>query len=137
MTGKNQCDKMLQIAKECAANAYAPYSKCYVGACVEAEDGTLFGGCNVENLVLSPTICAEVTAIGAMITAGKKRIKSILVLGPAGGILFAPCGRCRQMIREFAALDTPIYLYAQDKGFIKKVTLGHLLPDSIGPEDFK
>lgn len=129
--------KMLQIAKTCAANAYAPYSKCHVGACVEAEDGTLFGGCNVENLLQSPTVCAEVVAITAMIAAGKQRIKTVLVLGPPGDILFAPCGRCRQVIREFASLNTPIYLYSQDHGFIKEIPLGYLLPDSLGPEDFK
>jgi cytidine deaminase len=63
----------------------------------------------------------------------------------------SPCGICRQFLREFAALDTPIYMVAdgyprdQDvpklleggEGYddlIKKMTLEELLPMSFGPE---
>lgn len=57
---------------------------------------------------------------------------------------------CRQVIREFCALDMPILLVpgdypkaADDKdagkpgiteGGVKETTLGELLPDSFGPE---
>lgn len=137
MHNKQLIDKMLKIATDAAACAYAPYSKFHVGACVEAEDGSLFGGCNIENAAYSPTICAEVAAISSMITAGKKKIKSILVLGP-GNVLCTPCGRCRQVIREFVvSLDTPVYLCSEDVGLMKTVTLGYLLPDSFGPENLE
>ena len=62
----------------------------------------------------------------------------------------SPCGICRQFLREFAALDTPIYMVADgypreekvpdvldgegSEGLIKVMTLGELLPMSFGPE---
>ena len=55
----------------------------------------------------------------------------------------SPCGLCRQVIREFCALDMPVLLVpSQDscgededilKG-IKIMTLDELLPMSFGPE---
>jgi len=128
---------MAQKACEVMQNAYAPYSKFHVGACVEAEDGTLFVGCNVENAAYGPTNCAERSAIFSMISAGKKRIKSIAVVGP-GTELCTPCGVCRQVIREFASPDTPIYLCnSQTKSVVKTVTLDSLLPLSFGPENLE
>lgn len=124
--------EMLEIARKMHLNAYAPYSKYLVGACVEAEDGTLFSGCNVENASYGITLCAEAVAICSMIAAGKKRIKSIAVVG-SGKELCTPCGRCRQLIREFAAPDTPIYL-CDENMLCETVTIEQLLPMSFGPE---
>ena len=44
-------------------NAYAPYSKFKVGACVLMKDGTMFDGCNIENASFGATNCAERTAM--------------------------------------------------------------------------
>lgn len=125
-------ETMIELAREAMKQAYAPYSKYYVGVCVEAEDGSLFTGCNVENALYGIGICAEVNAISSLITAGKKRIKSLLVMS-SGDLLSTPCGRCRQFIREFAAPDTPIYLCIKDK-ISETATLEQLLPKSFGPE---
>jgi len=123
---------MMQRAREVMDKAYAPYSNYHVGVCVEAEDGTLFAGCNVENASYGVTICAEVNAITSLIAAGKKRIKSLLVVG-SGGELCTPCGKCRQFIREFASLDVPIYLADKEK-VCRVMTLDELLPMSFGPD---
>jgi cytidine deaminase len=128
----SQREKMRTIAIEMLDKAYAPYSKYHVGACVEAEDGTLFGGCNVENASYGLSICAETNAILHMVTAGRKRIKSIALIG-SGTELCTPCGRCRQKIREFAGPDIPIYLCDKSQ-VVKTVTLGELLPMSFGPD---
>lgn len=125
-------EQMLKIARDMMGRAYAPYSKYLVGVCIEAEDGTLFGGCNIENASYGLTICAEVAAICCMKVAGKKRIKSMALIG-SGKELCTPCGRCRQMIREFATLDMPIYLCNKDV-VEKVVTLEELLPMSFGPD---
>lgn len=125
---------MAQKAWEIMQNAYSPYSKYKVGACVEAEDGTLFTGCNVENASYSLTKCAEANAITTMVAAGKKRIKSIAVMG-SGKELCTPCGACRQIIREFANQNIPIYLCdSQTKKVAKTTTLAELLPLSFGPD---
>lgn len=42
--------------------AYSPYSKFTVGAALLCKDGTIIQGCNVENISLGLTICAERTA---------------------------------------------------------------------------
>ncbi len=123
-------ETMIELARETMDRAYAPYSNYHVGVCAEAEDGSLFAGCNVENALYGIGVCAEVTAICSLIAAGKKRIKSLLVMGQ-GSELCTPCGRCRQFMREFATLDTPIHL-ADTSRVHKTVTLQQLLPMSWG-----
>lgn len=131
MRMSNNKNKMFEIICEMMKNAYAPYSNYRVGACVETKDGFLFGGCNVENLAFGSTICAERNAISSMIAAGKKDIKSIALAGSGDQLCF-PCGACRQYMREFAPPDTPIYLFDKDKGYVKTITLGKLLPMPSG-----
>lgn len=131
MTQSNKIDKMFEVVLKMMKNAYAPYSNYHVGACVEAEDGTLFGGCNVENSAFGSTICAERNAISFMIAAGKRNIKSIALAGSGDELCF-PCGACRQYMSEFAAPNTPIYLFDKSQRYRKILTLGKLLPMPIG-----
>ncbi len=125
---------MAKKACEAMQNAYAPYSKYKVGACVEAEDGTLFTGCNVENASYGLTNCAERSAIFALISSGKRKIKALAVVG-SGDELCTPCGACRQVIREFAIPDAPIYLCdPRTEKVIETTNIKTLLPKSFGPE---
>ena len=127
-------DLMAKKACEVMGNAYAPYSKYHVGACVQAEDGTLFTGCNVENASYGLTNCAERSAIFALISAGKKKITAIAIVG-SGEEIGSPCGACRQVIREFADPDTPIYLCdAKTQKVVETTNIEKLLPNSFGPE---
>ncbi len=126
-------DKMIQVAREARKNAYAPYSEFYVGACVRSEDGELFGGCNVENASYGLTICAEASAICALIAAGKKQITEIAVIG-SGNVPCPPCGACRQLIREFATTDTKVHICSTEE-VLHTFTLEELLPKSFGPEN--
>jgi len=125
---------MAKKACEAMQHAYAPYSKYKVGACVSAEDGSLFTGCNVENASYGLTVCAERAAIFALISAGKKKVTA-LALVVSGDDLGTPCGACRQVIREFAAPDAPIYLCDSRTQKIVEITnIETLLPKSFGPE---
>ena len=124
-------DDLLQLARRMMLRAHAPYSKFHVGAAVRAEDGSIHGGCNVENAAYPQGTCAEAGAIAAMVAAGGKRILECVVIGP-GPELITPCGGCRQKLREFATDDLPVHLCGPD-GLHRTVTLGQLLPMSFGP----
>ena len=93
-------EKLLSAARECRDRAFAPFSGFRVGAAVEADDGSIFAGCNVESASYGLTMCAERVAIFAAVAAGRKRIKRVSVVAESDE-LTAPCGACRQVIWEF------------------------------------
>ncbi len=62
-------------------NAYAPYSRFYVGAAILSTDGRIFTGCNVENAAYGAGICAERTAVFKAISEGAKEFDAIAVCG--------------------------------------------------------
>jgi cytidine deaminase len=126
-------DEMTALARQAMANAHAPYSRFAVGAALRAESGKLYAGCNVENAAYPQGQCAEASAIGAMVTAGDRRIVEIVVLG-SGDTLCTPCGGCRQRLVEFATPDTPVHIGNAD-GIRKTVTLGELTPLFFGPHN--
>lgn len=104
--------------------AYAPYSGYRVGAALEAEDGRVFDGCNVENASYSVTCCAERVALFSAVTAGARRFRRMVVA--AAGSTPYPCGACRQALSELAP-DLPITVLAGD-GVRHEFTLDTLLP---------
>lgn len=113
--------------------AYAPYSRFRVGAAVRTREGTIHRGCNVENAAFPEGVCAEASALAAMVMAGERSVAAIAVAG-GGHRLCTPCGGCRQKIREFAAPETPI-LVCGPEGLRKQFRLAELLPASFGPDN--
>jgi cytidine deaminase len=128
-----QLDDMIAVARRAMANAYAPYSRFSVGACLRAESGQLYGGCNVENAAYPLGQCAEASAIGAMVTGGDRRIIEIVVMG-GGPELCSPCGGCRQKLFEFAGPDTPVHL-CDERGVRRTLRLADLTPLFFGPKN--
>jgi cytidine deaminase len=92
--------ELVARARAVREHAYAPYSRFLVGAALRAENGQIFVGCNVENASYGGTICAERSAILAMVAAGQRSITAIAVFTDAD-TLAMPCGLCRQVISEF------------------------------------
>lgn len=124
--------EMFDAAVAAMNHAYAPYSRYPVGAAVRSESGRVYAGCNVENAAYPQGWCAETSAIAAMVTAGERRITAVLTVA-TGELVGTCCGGCRQKLREFASLDTPVWSCGPD-GLRAEFTLGGLLPDSFGPE---
>lgn len=126
-------DDLLSLARAMMGRAYAPYSKFHVGAALRAEDGSIHGGCNVENAAYPQGLCAEASAMAALVGAGRRRIVEALVIG-GGEALCTPCGGCRQKLREFAGDNLPIHVCGPE-GWRCTLTLGELLPLSFGPHN--
>ena len=130
-----QIEQLANEAKQAMKMAYVPYSKFPVGAALEAEDGTIYRGCNIENSAYGLANCAERTAIFKAVSEGVKSFKSITVIGDTEGPI-SPCGSCRQVISEFCASDMPVYL-TNMKGDIQETTVGELLPGAFTKEDLE
>jgi homotetrameric cytidine deaminase len=124
--------ELLRLAREAAGRAYAPYSGFPVGAAVRTEDGRRYAGANVENAAYPQGQCAEASALGAMVAGGGGRVVEVVVAAPSEAEC-APCGGCRQRLREFADADAPIHL-ADLERVRRTASLGELLPLSFGPE---
>ena len=128
----SQRDALLNAARAAQKMAYAPYSKFLVGAAVLDEQGRIHSGCNVENAAYPEGLCAEASALSAMVLAGSTHARAVLVVG-TGGAWITPCGGCRQKLREFCAAETPI-LTANESAVGPSYTLAQLLPASFGPD---
>jgi homotetrameric cytidine deaminase len=117
-------DPLVALAEEARERAYAPYSGYRVGAALEATDGRVFSGCNVENASYSVTCCAERSALFAAVSAGARHFRRLVVVAAGRGPY--PCGACRQALTEFAP-DLAVTVVTED-GESHEFTLERLLP---------
>lgn len=115
------------------ARSYARYSNFAVASAVVDEAGGVHFGVNVENAAYPSGTCAEQTAIGAMITAGGRRIARVYIAAASGAVV-QPCGACRQRIGEFAAKTCEI-VSVQAGAASLRTPFWSLLPEAFGPAD--
>lgn len=113
--------------------AYVPYSNFPVAALIQSAGGRWYGGCNVETAHYK-SVCAEASSISAMVSAGEREIRSIYILGPEGSAC-APCGDCRQRLREFGGDQARVRLVSDEGRVLRDIAIGDLLPAAFGPDD--
>ncbi len=118
-------DALFAAASRARNNAYAPYSRFAVGAAVLSDDGAIHVGCNVENASFPEGWCAETTALGAMVSAGGRKVVEVVVLADAA--LCTPCGGCRQRLAEFAGPEVVVHI-CDTAGLRRTFTMAELLP---------
>ncbi|PCH36475.1 cytidine deaminase [Wolfiporia cocos MD-104 SS10] len=139
-------ERLVYAAFEAREHAYSPYSKFRVGAALLTTSGSIIKGCNVENASYGGTICAERTAIVKAVSEGARAFNAIAVVTDVSSTI-SPCGICRQVLREFCALNMPVLLVPADyelrtargvpAGGILETSVGELLPHSFGPEQLE
>ena len=131
--------ELMRFAEEARKFSYTPYSHFAVGAALLTTGGKVYTGCNIENASYSPTNCAERTAVFKAVSEGERHFAAIAVIGaPEGeaGRFCAPCGVCRQVLREFCEPETFRVLLGTTES-VTAYTLAELLPASFSPDDLK
>jgi cytidine deaminase len=126
LPGSERPDEVLvQAARDVRERAHAPYSGFKVGAALEATDGTVSIGCNVENATYGLTMCAERSAIFRAIADGKRRFSRVAVVADTAEPT-PPCGSCRQLLWEFCG-DIEVVLANLDR-VTARYRMSDLLP---------
>jgi cytidine deaminase len=135
---------LVAAAMAAARGAYAPYSGFHVGAALQFADGAVVQAANVENASYGLSLCAEANAVARAMTEGRRGgLVAVAIAGgrpdlagdiSLGGEPVMPCGRCRQMLHELAALGgtDPEVIGVSETG-LTRMPLSALLPLAFGP----
>ena len=132
--------RLVDEAVKIRPRAYAVYSNYLVGAAVADADGGIHVGANMEGVDYTLTVHAEQHTMNAMRLATDARAVALAFAVQSPAEAPAPCGICRQRIREFAAsLSIPIVAVNLDDRLeilrINRYPFELLLPNSFGPEN--
>lgn len=122
-------DPLLAAAREAAQFASAPYSHFPVGAALEADDGRIYRGCNIESASYGLTVCAERVAIFSAIASGARPLRlavTCLKGDPSDPTSLTPCGACRQVMLDQMGPDAEILVDG-----IGRFTVAKLLPEGF------
>ena len=123
-------DELRAAATDAMKRAYAPYSRYKVGAAALVTDGRIVTGCNVENASYGVTLCAECGLVSELAMSGGGNLVAFVCVNGEGHTIM-PCGRCRQLLYEFAI---PGMLLETVSGIR---TIDEVLPDAFGPRDLE
>ena len=129
--------ELVAKALEARSAAYTPYSGFRVGAALLCADGTVYGGCNIENAAYGPSNCAERTAFFKAVSEGEREFSAIAVVGGKDGDaadIFPPCGVCRQVIAEF---KIPLIIAGRSEKDYRTFTLEGILPYAFEEDSLK
>ena len=130
-------EQLLQLAREAARKAYAPYSNFPVGCAIESVGGEVVTGANMENACYRLGLCAEQSALtAAQHKFGLAKVARIAVAGGSDATVCTPCGGCRQAILEAAQLsgrNVEILCGSGDGSAVERHSISKLIPFGFGP----
>lgn len=127
-TSRTTAPDLIALARAAQAHAYAPYSGFRVGCALVTPDGSVFTGANVENASYGLCVCAERSALLAMVLAGHRDFTALAVATDVAPPA-SPCGMCRQTMLEFSAAPTKTTVTAVGPGNARaQWTVAELLP---------
>jgi cytidine deaminase len=129
---------LLREAAKTLKNAYVLWGF-GVGAAVLAEDGKIYGGCNVESWVSGLGVCAERCAVHHAVLHGNRKIRELAVVTDAKNKTeIKPCGACLQYISDFAeSPEIKIVMAKVDGGKVLFETVKIKTLRELFPEPFK
>ena len=104
-----------------------------VSAAILTESGKIYTGVCIDT-ACSLGMCAERSAIAAMITAGESRVVRLVCVMPDGRAGM-PCGACRELLMQLDRSSPEIEILT-DLETGSAVTLGELMPDWWGASRF-
>ena len=119
--------ELVAHATEVRERAFAPYSNYYVGCALLDEDGVVITGCNVENIVLPETVCAEKCALVKAVSEGRTKIAVAAVVTDSTPPA-TPCGSCRQMLNTWGVKRV---IVANLDGVMTSYAMSELLPHAF------
>lgn len=132
-------ETLLHAARSAASTAYAPYSRFRVGAALAFDDGVIVTGANVENASYGLSLCAEAVAVASAMASGRRG--GLIAIAVVGGFdtsgPVTPCGRCRQLLHELAALDDADPWVWTELAGPPRLRLSDLLPHPFGPAQLR
>ena len=120
--------ELVKKAGQVKEKAIAPISGFRVGAALLTSEGRCYLGCNIENISLSLSICAERVAFLKALSEGETRFEALAITSDSKEVV-TPCGACRQLIWEFAPAITIIM--GNPAGDVKLAKIADLLPQAF------
>ena len=118
-------EDLVAAARRAREHAQAAYSGFKVGAALELADGSIVGGCNIENATYGLTLCAERVALVKALSDGHSDFTRIAVVADTEAPT-PPCGPCRQLLWEYCG-DIEVIL-SNMNGPTARLRLADLLP---------
>lgn len=127
MITEEQIQNLIKTALETREKAMAIKSGHGIGAAVLTNKGNIYGGCNIEGVISSLGVCAEMAAMDHAVVHGEYKFMAIVVVDKE---IIWPCGACLQYLTQFTQLgDDGVEIIAADEtGKYEKKSLKELLP---------
>lgn len=135
MINKEKKDKLAETARLARKKALAFKSKHGIGAAVITNEGEIFEGCNIDGVISSQGICAEMAAINHALVHGKRQIEAVCV---ADDKITYPCGVCLQYMKQIGQITgVEMEILAVDmEGNCESRSLKELLPEGYESKTF-